>query len=282
MTLPEIPISRLVAFVEEDAPFGDITSDSVLVKQECSADIIVKENVLLAGLSEIQRLFRHYGVKPESEYTDGDQVDAGATVLSLSGDAHAILLIERTALNLIGRMSGIATETRRIQDMVTAVNPSCRVTATRKTAPGLRIFDKKACMIGGADPHRFSLSDAILIKDTHRVLIPLDEAIQRAKKSGAYHRIEAEAESAEEAVIAAMAGADILLLDNMNPDQVQNTLQILTEKGLREKLIIELSGGINPGIIREYATLNVERISLGMLTHSVRNADFSLEMRQKR
>lgn len=278
--LPEIPVNRMIPFIEEDCPYGDITSEVILDKQQCRAHIIAREEMILAGLTEIIALFRHYGITAESEVQDGDKVPENAVILSLCGTAQIILRIERTALNIIGRMSGIASETSRIQKRVTAINPSCRITATRKTAPGLRIFDKKACMIGGADHHRFSLSDAILIKDTHRALIPLKEAIRRVKAASVYHRIEAEVESPEEAVEAAHAGAEIILLDNMSTERIQNTLDILREKGLRQKVIIELSGGITPETIDEYAALGAERISLGMLTHSVRNADFSLKILQ--
>ncbi|MFH0966157.1 MAG: carboxylating nicotinate-nucleotide diphosphorylase [Methanobacteriota archaeon] len=280
MRTPDIPLSRLIAFVEEDAPFGDITTESILPPQSCVADIIAREDIILAGLSEIVRLFSHYGVQTETLVHDGDSVRAGSLILTLSGDVHAILLVERTALNLAGRMSGIATRTRQIKKMVTAVNPSCQIAATRKTAPGLRIFDKKAAMIGGADPHRYSLSDAILIKDTHRALISLKDAIMRARVASIYHLIEAEAESIEDAIEAAEAGADIILLDNMEPAQIQRTIQSLREQGLRDNVQIELSGGITPESIHQYAALDVERISLGMLTHTVRNADLSLEIRQ--
>ena len=280
MRAPEIPLSQLISFVEEDAPFGDITTESILSSQFCNADIIAREELILAGLAEIIRLFTHYGVHAEPWFHDGEQVPAGSRVLTLSGDVHPILLVERTALNLAGRMSGIATRVRQIQEKVAAVNSSCRITATRKTAPGLRILDKKAAMIGGADPHRYSLSDAILIKDTHRALLPLSEAIRRAQAAGIYHRIEAEAESTEEAIEAAQAGADIILLDNMTPAEIRMTLQALEESGLRKTVQIEVSGGITEEKIHEYAALGVERISLGMLTHTVRNADFSLEIRR--
>ncbi|MDD1728095.1 MAG: carboxylating nicotinate-nucleotide diphosphorylase [Methanospirillum sp.] len=279
MRYPEVPIHTLLRFIEEDAPFGDITSEFILDKQSCLADIIAKEDAILAGLSEISRLFRHYGVETSSGYEDGNSIASGTVVLSLTGDAHAILLVERTALNLMGRMSGIASQTRKIQELVSSINPCCRIAATRKTAPGLRLLDKKAAMIGGADPHRFSLSDAILIKDTHRVLIPLGEAIKRAKTAGIYHLIEVEAESSEEAAEAAQAGADMILLDNMSPEQISSTLTLLKTHGLRDQVMIELSGGITPDNITWYAALKVDRISLGMLTHTVRNADFSLEIR---
>ncbi|HWQ67429.1 MAG TPA: carboxylating nicotinate-nucleotide diphosphorylase [Methanospirillum sp.] len=275
---PRIPIARLIAFVEEDAPFGDITSLAVLPKIECRADILSREDLVLAGSDEASRLFSYYGVRAESSCRDGEKIPSGSIIMTLWGDAHAILLVERTALNLLGRMSGIATMTNYLQEKVASVNKGCRIAATRKTAPGLRVLDKKAAAIGGADPHRYSLSDAILIKDTHRALIPLGEAVRRARESGVYHCVEAEAESVEEAVEAALAGADIILLDNMKPDVVKKALRALSDAGCQEKVIIELSGGITPETIEDYAIPGVHRISLGMLTHTVRNADFSLEI----
>lgn len=281
MRYPDIPLKQLLSFIEEDAPFGDITSEYILDKQICQAEIIAKEDLILAGLSEISRIFEHFCVEISSGFNDGGRIDSGTVVLSLQGDAHAILLVERTALNLMGRMSGIASEARRIQDRVESINPDCRIAATRKTAPGLRLLDKKAAMIGGADPHRFSLSDTVLIKDTHRTLITIGEAVRRARDASVYHLIEVEAESAEEAMQAAQAGADIILLDNMTPDQITSVMDLLKTSGLRKKVLIELSGGINPDSIEEYAAVGADRISLGMLTHTVRNADFSLEIRQQ-
>jgi nicotinate-nucleotide pyrophosphorylase (carboxylating) len=139
-------------------------------------------------------------------------------------------------------------------------------------------MDKKAAMIGGADPHRFSLSDAVLIKDNHRVLISADEAVRRAKASGAYRRIEAEADTIDEALMIARAGADIVLLDNMTPELVSEVVALLSENGLRNNIIIEVSGGITEDNLAAYAALPIDRISMGALTHSVTNADFSLDI----
>ena len=276
--LPEIPLSKLLSFVEEDSPFGDITSEAVIDQQICSAVITTRQPLVLAGLSEVVRLVEWYGLVIMKASCDGAVHSAGDEILVMTGSAHTILLLERTLLNIMGRMSGIATKTKQIQDEVSAINPKCRIAATRKTAPGLRLMDKKAAMTGGADPHRYSLSDAILIKDNHRVLVQVDEAVRHAKEAGAYHRIEAEADTIDEALMIAEVGADIILLDNMSPAEVSRTLALLTEKGHREKVIIEVSGGISEDSIASYASLDIDRISLGMLTHSVTNADFSLDI----
>ncbi len=279
--LPDIPLRNLLAFIEEDAPFGDITSMAVLDEISCTAVIIAREDLILAGLAELRALCDHFGIATSFPGRDGEAAAAGTIVADLAGPARSILLIERTALNIMGRMSGIATRTRQIRDRIAAVNPDCRIAATRKTAPGLRLMDKKAAMIGGADPHRFSLSDAILIKDTHRTLVPLQEAVRRAKAAGIYHRVEAEVESVEDAIVAAVEGADILLLDNMSVKQAEETIRALRQAGLREKVVIEISGGIQEDEIGAYAALPIDRISMGSLTHSVRNADLSLEITGK-
>jgi len=209
---------------------------------------------------------------------DGDAVCQNDSLLLLNGDAKKILLVERTALNIIGRMSGIATQTRKIVDIVSAVNPCCRVAATRKTCPGFRILDKKAVKIGGGDPHRMNLSDGILIKDNHLALVPLGIAIQAAKMDTTYKKIEVEVETSESALSAAKAGADIIMLDNMSPDQITRTISVLKSEGLRDRVIIELSGGIDESSLPRYAALDVDVISLGVLTHSVRNLSVNLEI----
>lgn len=278
MIYPKIPLSRLLSFVEEDAPFGDITSEVVIDPRVCRAVITTRRDLLLAGLEETVALLRHYDLRIIQVSMDGTEHGDDEPVLTMEGEAHSILLLERTVLNILGRMSGIATLTRTLQNQVTCINPAVKICATRKTAPGLRLLDKKAAMIGGADPHRFSLSDAVLIKDNHRVLVPVEDAVRRARDAGAYHRIEAEADTVEEAVSIARAGADIVLLDNMTPDTVREAISRLKNEGLRDSVMIEVSGNITGETIESYAALDIDRISLGMLTHSVRNADLSLDI----
>jgi nicotinate-nucleotide pyrophosphorylase (carboxylating) len=205
-------------------------------------------------------------------------VGRGNSLLLLSGDAKKILLVERTALNIIGRMSGIATETKKITNIVSAINPSCRVAATRKTCPGFQVLDKKAVKIGGGDPHRMNLSDGILIKDNHLVLVPPHTAIHAAKKVSAYTKIEVEVETSDDALSASKAGADIIMLDNMSVEKTTQTIDLLKREGLRDHVIIEISGGINEEKLPEYAALDVDVISLGALTHSVKNFSVNLEI----
>jgi nicotinate-nucleotide pyrophosphorylase (carboxylating) len=271
-------LDYLLRFIEEDAPSGDITSAAVIPDITCNAVIRAEQAGIIAGLKEVSILFSHFGVSVKHLVKDGDMVCQNDILLSLFGDAKKILLVERTALNIIGRMSSIATQTRKIADIVSSVNPHCRIAATRKTCPGFQIFDKKAVQIGGGDPHRMNLSDGILIKDNHLVLVPLKSAIRAAKKVSAYKKIEVEVETSDDALIAASAGADIIMLDNMSPDQVTQTIALLKREGLWDRILIELSGGITESSLKTYAALDVEMISLGFLTHSVCNFSVNLEI----
>jgi nicotinate-nucleotide pyrophosphorylase (carboxylating) len=273
-----IPLEYLLNFIDEDAPFGDITSESIVPDVSCQALIRTEREGIVAGLQEVGVLFSHFGVKVKPETGDGELVKEGVVLLTLSGPAKEILLIERTALNIIGRMSGIATHTKRMMDQVKKVNPKCRVAATRKTCPGLRVLDKKAVALGGGDAHRSGLSDGILIKDNHLILVPLIEAIRNAKAKNSYRKIEIEVETVEDALAAAQEGADIILLDNMTPDRIRNTVMHLEKAGLRDRVTIELSGGITADTISEYARTGADVISIGALTHTVTNFSVTLEI----
>jgi len=273
-----VPIQYLLRFIEEDSPFGDVTSDTIIPEITCRAVIRAEQEGVIAGIGEVQALFTHFGIAAEPGKDDGDAVIPHDIILSLKGSAKGILLVERTALNIIGRMSGIATQTRNLANSVSAVNPRCRIAATRKTSPGFRALDKKAVQLGGGDPHRMSLSDGILIKDNHLMLVPLAEAIRSAKAGSAYRKIEAEVETAEEALTAAKEGVDIILLDNMTPRRVQETLAALKQAGHRDRVTIELSGGIDERTLPEYAALDVDVISMGALTHTVKNFSVTLEV----
>ena len=271
------PISYLLRFIEEDAPFGDVTSEAVIPEgTKARAVIVAKQDGVIAGVEEAKALFEHFSVKVSVRKRDGEEVRRGDVILELEGDARAILLVERTALNVMGRMSGIATEVRNLVEKVRAVNPKVRVAGTRKTF--LKPIDKRAILIGGGEPHRFSLSDSILIKDNHLTLVPLEEAIKRAKEFSVYKVLEVEVESLEDAIKAARAGADVIMLDNMSPDEIAETVEALRREELRDRVKIEVSGGITPENIEEYARLDIDVISLGYLTHSVKNFDVSLDV----
>jgi len=273
-----VPIQYLLRFIDEDSPFGDVTSDTVIPEITCRAVIRAEQEGVIAGISEAQALFTHFGIAAKPGKRDGDTVIPHDIILTLAGNAKGILLVERTALNIIGRMSGIASQTRKLSKIVSGVNPRCRIAATRKTSPGFRALDKKAVLLGGGDPHRMSLSDGILIKDNHLMLVPLADAIRSARTGSAFRKIEAEVETAEDALTAAKEGADIILLDNMTPRRVRETLDALKRAGLRDQVTIELSGGIDEKTLPEYAALEVDVISMGALTHTVKNFSVTLEV----
>jgi nicotinate-nucleotide pyrophosphorylase (carboxylating) len=269
----------LLSFLEEDTPFGDLTCDAVIpADMTASAVIRAKEACVIAGLEEAAFLFSHLGATAVAEVRDGERVTAGTVVMEIRGPARAILSAERTSLNIMGRMSGIATATRDAVDAVQAVNPAVRVASTRKTCPGLRALDKKAAVLGGAASHRFSLSDMVMIKDNHLALVSMEEAVRRAKAHSPYHKVEVEVESAKDAVRAAEYGADIVLLDNMTPEGVRSAVTTLMAAGLRERVVVEISGGVSRAALPAYAGAGADIISMGALTHSVRNIDVSLDV----
>lgn len=268
----------LANFLQEDVGAGDITSDNIIPADlEAKAEIVCKSRfALVCGLEEASMLFDICGCKSEILVKDGSKVVRGTVVMNVSGYARAILKAERTVINIIMRMSGIATETRRMVDLAKDVT----ILATRKTAPGLRYFDKKAVVLGGGATHRMRLDDMVLIKDNHLVLVSdLGKCIRLAKKKvGSSIKVECEARTKEEALAAVAAEADVVMLDNFTPKQAQQTIRQIRRIGLRNKVKIELSGGINQNNIRHYSRTKPDFISLGYITHSSKAIDFSLEI----
>lgn len=273
-----VSIAYLLRFIEEDAPRGDITSDVIIPDVDTRAVIRAEDAGIVAGLTEATALLSHFAIRVTPAKEDGSVVNPGEILLTLEGSAKKILLVERTALNIIGRMSGIATRTRALGDLVSAKNPACRVAATRKTCPGFGPLDKKAVLIGGGDPHRANLSEGFLIKDNHLALVPIPEAIRRAKAYSAYKKVEIEVESGDDARLAAECGADIIMLDNMTPGQVADTLVLLKNAGLRDRVTVEVSGGIDEKTLAGYVASGADIISMGSLTHTVRNFSVTLEI----
>ena len=272
---------KLRTLIDEDLGHGDITSEA-LIDSETSmeGEIICKQDCIVAGLQEVSTIFEMYSCHVKSLVRDGKRVRGSSKVLLVSGNARTILSIERTALNLMTRMSGIATETNRILKEALLSNPSIRIAGTRKTAPGLNFFDKRAISIGGGDTHRLGLDDSVLIKDNHIAIIgSVTDAVKKAKRKISFtKKIEVEVSNLNDAVDAVKAGADIILLDNLSPVQIKDIIRNLTRRKYRKKVLIEASGGINQKNIRVYAGTGVDVISLGFLTHSVKAIDMSLEV----
>ena len=265
----------------EDEGFGDITSNAVVEEGKIvSAYIKSKDEGILAGIDVIRDLFEEFGVNVSFWLKDGTEISHGDVLISLKGDARTILLLERTALNMLMRMSGVATAANHYVGLVKDFD--VRVAGTRKTSPAIGKFDKYALKVGGADPHRFSLDDMVLIKDNHIATCasPL-EALLKAKANTSFSKkIEIEVESLEDAIVCVKNGADIVMLDNMNPDEVNEVLDELEELNIRQNSLIEVSGGITDETIVDYASLGVDIISIGALTHSSRSLNFSLKIEE--
>ncbi len=265
----------------EDEGFGDITSNAVVEEGKIvSAYIKSKDEGILAGIDVIRDLFEEFGVNVSFWLKDGTEISHGDVLISLKGDARTILLLERTALNMLMRMSGVATAANHYVGLVKDFD--VRVAGTRKTSPAIGKFDKYALKVGGADPHRFSLDDMVLIKDNHIATCasPL-EALLKAKANTSFSKkIEIEVESLEDAIDCVKNGADIVMLDNMNPDEVKEVLDELEELNIRQNSLIEVSGGITDETIVDYASLGVDIISIGALTHSSRSLNFSLKIEE--
>jgi nicotinate-nucleotide pyrophosphorylase (carboxylating) len=273
----------LVKFLREDIGSGDITSNCLIAADiRSEAQIICKNNnsALVCGLEEAALVFDLCGCYTKTLVSDGFWVQNGTPVMTIEGKTHSILKAERTALNLLMRMSGIASETRFIRDAIEDLTDSVTVASTRKTAPGLRYFDKKAVAIGGGNSHRIRLDDMVLIKDNHLAITgSVSKSVETAKeKAGSSIAIECECKNFNEVIEAITAGADIVMLDNFPPTEAAKTIKEISRMGLRKKLKLEISGGINIRNIRDYARELPDIISVGFLTHSSHAIDFSLEI----
>ncbi len=228
----------------------------------------------MAGVKFAKELFALKGCKVRILKKDGSKVKRNQTILEISGTPQGILSCERTALNLLSRMSGIATQTNILVKKIPSLKT--KLYATRKTAPGLRFFDKEAVMIGGGEKHRMSLDEMVMLKDNHLAVESLEKLIKKARKK--HKKIEVEVETQKDAVIAAKAGANIIMLDNFSPKNISRTISALKKQGLRNKVKLEASGGINARNISRFAKTGVDMISVGSITNSVSGIDLSLEV----
>lgn len=276
---------QLMNFLSEDVGFGDITTDAVVpARSKVRAHIIVKQPAVVAGISEAKTFFDMIGVNFTAMAKDGDEVAPETVIAEVEGEGRAVLMAERTVLNILMRMSGIATATRRLVRKVGDAGLSVRIAATRKTAPGLRYFDKKAVLIGGGDPHRFRLDDAYLIKDNHlKIAGGIKGALEKVRSVASFNKkVEVEAKTMDQAIEAAELGADIVMLDNMTLKEASETMKAFSDLNLRDRVLIEISGGVTEGKLLDYAKLKPDVISLGSLTHSVRAIDVSLDVVEAR
>lgn len=260
--------------LKEDSPYGDVTVSAIVSPLErAEVYLIAKEEGIVCGLDIFKRVFEILGeVEVDMFVKDGDLVKNTMVIGKVTGNAGNILVGERIALNLLQRMSGIATLTNKYVKKLEGLNT--KILDTRKTTPNLRVLEKYAVKIGGGVNHRFSLSDGILIKDNHIGYVGgIKEAIELAKKNSSFVRkIEVETETKDQVLEALEAGADIIMLDNMSPDLARDMVKLINGRALTE-----CSGNITLDTVTDYGKTGVDYISSGELTHSVKAFDISLK-----
>jgi len=267
-------------FLAEDIGRGDITTQATVGREvRAQGRFLAKENLVICGLEIAEGVF--VSLDPdipelETNYRDGDEVEEGTIFGTLKGYADVLLTGERVALNLIQRMSGIATLTRQYVKAVEGTNAV--IVDTRKTTPGLRLLEKYAVTMGGGRNHRMGLDDGVLIKDNHIALAGgVAEAVSAAKNSvGHLHKIEVEVTNWAQLREAIGAGADIILLDNQSPEETAKLVQM--SRDMNPNVLIEASGGMDRDSVRAYAEAAVDLISVGRLTHSARAVDISFKI----
>jgi nicotinate-nucleotide pyrophosphorylase (carboxylating) len=271
----------LEKFLDEDIGHGDITTDALVdPTAKAAGQVVCKERAVIAGLYESIVLLKLLGCGGTSKVRDGQEVPAGTVILEVYGPGNSLLKVERVMLNLLSHMSGVATATAELVSIAKKSGSFARIACTRKTLPGLRYFEKRAVELGGGDTHRLRLDDAVLIKDNHLELAgSITGSVRKAKAKVSFtKKIEVEATSPNQAVEAAHAGADIVLLDNMTPQEVKKSMALLETKKLRDNVLIEVSGGITRDNLVSYAKTGVDVISVGSITHSAKAIDMSLEL----
>jgi nicotinate-nucleotide pyrophosphorylase (carboxylating) len=273
-------LTSIAEFLSEDLGRGDITTMATVAPDvRGQGKFLAKENLVVCGLDVAEAVFLHLDEEsPEIEASvqEGDAVEAGTVFATLRGYADVLLAGERTALNLIQRMSGIATLTRQYVKAIEGTG--AQIVDTRKTTPGLRMLEKYAVTVGGGKNHRLGLDDGVLIKDNHIALAGgITEAVTLAKKVvGHLHKIEVEISNWAQLREAIEAGADIVMLDNQTPEEAEKLVEMARQ--LNPHVLIEASGGMDLERVRDYADAGVDLISVGKLTHSARAVDISFKI----
>ena len=266
----------LALALEEDLGRGDVTSEAIFAATDSSSgQIVAKEPLVVAGMAVAAAVFERVDGQTRfiARLEDGARADKGAIVAVVEGRTRALLASERTALNFLQRLSGVATLTRRFVDAVAGTR--ARIVDTRKTTPGWRLLDKEAVRAGGGGNHRVDLAAGVLIKDNHVAACGgVKAAVERARARAPHSlRIEVEVTAIAQIEEALTAGADIVLLDNFAPADVARAV-----KQIAGRALVEVSGGVNLDTVRAYAEAGPDLISVGALTHSARAVDLSLEM----
>jgi nicotinate-nucleotide pyrophosphorylase (carboxylating) len=274
-------LASIGEFLAEDIGRGDITTAATVPEGvRGTGKFLAKEDLVLCGLHVAEAVFIHLDEEsPDIEQiaNEGDDVKAGTVFATLKGYADVLLAGERVALNLLQRLSGVATETRKYVKAVEGTG--AQIVDTRKTTPGLRMLEKYAVAVGGAKNHRFGLDDGVLIKDNHIALAGgITAAIAAAKETvGHLHKIEVEISNWAQLREAVTAGADIVMLDNQTADETQKLVEMA--RNLNPNIVIEASGGMSLETVRSFAEAGVDLISVGRLTHSARAVDISFKIK---
>jgi nicotinate-nucleotide pyrophosphorylase (carboxylating) len=267
----------------DDIGYADVTSEALVPARAIArAEIVARQSGILAGVEEAAFAFEELGVRAKATKMEGKTIKAGDVLMRLEGQARSIFAAERVALNLLMRMSGVATATREMLELARNVNPKVVVAATRKTLPRFSYFDKRAVAVGGGDPHRFRLDDCVLIKSDHVKLAgSVKEAVKRGRRASFSKKIEIEVSSANATLDAARLGVDIVMLDNVPPSEVKRAIELLKRAGLRERVLIEASGGIDPANVTSYAATGVDIVSSSYMTFKAPALDMNLEILSK-
>jgi len=273
-------LSSIGEFLAEDIGRGDITTTATVPPDSRGIGrFLAKEDIVLCGIEIAEAVFFHLDPESseiDSSFAEGDEISKGTVFATLKGYADVLLIGERTALNLIQRMSGIATLTRQYVKAIEGTNAV--IVDTRKTTPGLRMLEKYAVTVGGGKNHRMGLDDGVLIKDNHIALAGgITEAVSAAKRqAGHLHKIEVEISNWAQLREAIEAGAEIVLLDNQTPEEAAKLVSMA--RGLNPNVLIEASGGMDLDRVRSFAEAGVDLISVGRLTHSAKAVDISFKI----
>jgi len=282
MFLPrEILEQKLQEFLKEDLGHGDVTTFATIpAGVTVEAEVRTKEAGVIAGLEEAIVLGESLGVQVKTTVVNGAEVKPKTVLLKIIGDARTLLSMERTLLNLLSRMSGIATTTKQIVEKIRKAGYKTRIASTRKVAPGLAYFDKKAVVIGSGDAHRSGLDDMVLIKDNHIAIAGgATQAVRKARESTSFSKkIEIEVTNSDDAVKVAEAKVDVIMLDNLQPTQIKDALEKLEKKRLRNHVLVEASGRINEKNVLEFAATGVDILSLGEITQNAKALDMNLKV----
>jgi nicotinate-nucleotide pyrophosphorylase (carboxylating) len=267
------------ALDEDLLPLGDLTASLLPADRTAACSIVVRQPGVISGTACAVETFAAVDDQIEIDWRlpDGSVVESGSIVATVSGPLRSVLTAERTALNFLGHLSGIATLTRRFVEAVLAVDERIRVLDTRKTTPGLRSLEKAAVRAGGGHNHRASLSDGVLVKDNHLGAVSITEVVHRARSAWPGRMVEVECDHLEQVREACRAGASAVLLDNMTPDEVARSVTVV-RSGQHSSILVEVSGGVTLATVAAYAATGIDLISVGALTHSAPALDVGLDL----